>query len=228
MTPRPKSFKDRITGFLDRTKKAARGSRAGMNKKTDQSQDWITPPWLVGVVERLAGGMIDLDPCASAARKPSAPGTENPVGARVFLTAEENGLRQPWGENLDPTIRTVYVNPPYKRQQEWVEKVIEETEKSERRLSIWLLGPSFTDQPWYGLALSWATSEWHVRGRVRFLRPGGGQTSSPRFPTVLFGFGPSIVPPSPYPGTSRPELREGTWILRGIITKPLDTRRAPR
>jgi phage N-6-adenine-methyltransferase len=178
----------------------------GMNAATRQDQDWRTPPWLFEVVERLAGGKIDLDPCSDE---------HNPLGVAVFYTAKEDGLAQPWSR---PDVTRVYVNPPYKQVSAWVEKTIREVDANED-LIIYFLVPAFTDQPWYERALAWATEEWSVKGRVRFLRPDGSPATSPRFPSTLFGFGHT------FGGTTIPLPGEcvkikGRAILRGVIYPP--------
>lgn len=177
----PRRWGDLIPPALKRNLrrlKSRERSRKGMNAKTDQSQDWRTPRWIVDLIERIAGRPIDLDPCTDA---------ENPVGARVFFTEADDGLRQPWGD-LDPTVRLVYVNPPYKQAAAWLAKIRSETEKRPELL-VFFLCPAFTDQPWYGDAVYRANDEISVKGRVRFLRPSGRKATSPHFPSTIFSFG---------------------------------------
>jgi len=200
----------------------------GINIATRQDQDWRTPPWLFEVVERLAGGKIDLDPCSDE---------HNPLGVAVFYTAKEDGLAMPWclkgppGTSvvrsvMDPTSAfplgsgpmRVYINPPYKQVTAWIEKAIREVEANED-LVVYFLVPAFTDQPWYEKALEWATEEWSVKGRVKFLRPDGSPATSPRFPSTLFGFGSTFGGATiPLPGEC---LKiKGRAILRGVIYPP--------
>lgn len=173
-----------------------------MNKGTEQSQDWVTPPWLVAVIEKLAGGKIDLDPCCGRTRK------QNPVRAPFVYSEKDDGLSKPWGL---PGVRVVYVNHPYKQGDAWVEKAIGEICRFPH-LSVWMLGPAFTDQPWYHRALERCASERSIKGRVRFLRPDGSPAGGPRFPSTVFGFDyPSLWLPTP------------RYVFREVIRRPEKT-----
>ena len=169
-------------GYIRRLTEKRR--RSGMNAKTDQSQEWRTPRWLLDEVERIVGRKIDLDPCAPA-------DGSNPVGALAFFTEKEDGLEQDWGG--EGVHRLVFVNPPYKQATAWLAKMIIETRRYDS-LIVFFLCPAFTDQPWYGTAIASAMDEFSIKGRVRFLRPDGTPATSPRFPSTLFGFG-SYEPP---------------------------------
>lgn len=113
------------------------------------SDDWYTPRWIFDA----AGLTFDMDVAA-----PVDP-LWRTCPARRYLTAADDGLEQPWEG-------TVWLNPPYKASQPWIDR--------------------FTKHP-AGLALLPVLPEVHWRGQlakaadaitilaVNFLRPDGRQ-----------------------------------------------------
>ena len=68
---------------------------------SSQSAEWLTPPSILKLVQKVFGGEIDLDPCSEAET------TDNPnVPAKKHYTKQSDGLKQPWQGK-------VFLNPPY-------------------------------------------------------------------------------------------------------------------
>ena len=68
------------------------------------SDDAYTPDWVLDIVKRALGGIIDLDPCSDPQRR---------VPARRHFTLADDGLSEPWHG-------TVFVNPPYSDTTAWL------------------------------------------------------------------------------------------------------------
>ena len=68
------------------------------------SDDAYTPDWVLELVRKALGGIIDLDPCADPKRR---------VPARRHFTLADDGLSEPWHG-------TVFVNPPYSDTTAWL------------------------------------------------------------------------------------------------------------
>jgi len=81
--------------------------------------EWFTPEWLLDEARRVLGG-FDLDPASCVA-------AQERVRAKVFYTAEDDGLRHYWGGR-------VWLNPPYgssggrSSQGIWAQRLVEEYE----------------------------------------------------------------------------------------------------
>jgi len=84
------------------------------------TDDWYTPPELVGMIADFFGGEIDLDPCASE---------QAWVQARVRYTKADDGLSMPWAHSVTTTdgiviaIRNRFINPPYSNPRPWIERL---------------------------------------------------------------------------------------------------------
>ena len=73
-------------------------------------QSWMTPPELVKAVLEVLG-TIDLDPCASSGTG-TVPAKIKYTGPKAWGGDGRDGLGTPWWGN---DIKTVFVNPPYGR-----------------------------------------------------------------------------------------------------------------
>ncbi len=137
---------------------------------------WTTPPELMKKLYPIVGGMFDLDPCSPTLDRKKAP-----VQARVYFTgqsAESNGLLLPW-------FGSVFVNPPYGREQKlWIKKCFDEAITDRASLIIALI-PARTD-----------TAAWHnwivgkadvflLRGRLKFLASDNKGGEAAPFPSAL-------------------------------------------
>lgn len=136
------------------------------------NQRQLTPPYVLEPVREALGGVIWLDPCTES---------DNPTGADVFYTADDDGLSRAWG---GPTI---YVNPPYSKAREpWVERCIAAGAEGKK---VVLLMPAATDTRIFQRALSTSTAAVFIKGRVKFgvLRPNRRQEAASH-PSALIGW----------------------------------------
>lgn len=97
--------------------------------KTEERDDWATPRSLILRLEREFG-RFDLDVSASE---------KNRVCER-FFDKEQDGLKQQWDGSL------VWVNCPYSRKTEFIEKAHQE---AQRGTKIVMLMPAFTETAWF-------------------------------------------------------------------------------
>lgn len=135
---------------------------------TQGGDEWSTPDWLFTTLDRELH--FDLDAAASI---------EN-FKVFKFYDREANGLKLPWAQ---PSVTTVWCNPPYSNPAAWVDKAIAETE--ERYCRAVLLLPSDTSTKWFHRGFTHASEVRFLTPRVRF----GGAKGSPRWGSVLFFFG---------------------------------------
>lgn len=150
------------------------------------NQTQFTPEYVLGPVRcDLAGHpweqTIELDPCTTE---------DNPLGAEVFYTVEDDGLSQPWG-GVDGWMPTVFVNPPYgKAREPWVHRCIE---AGKRGQTVILLIPAATDTRIFKLAAESSTAIVYVTGRVKFgtLRPNRRQVAASH-PSALVGWNTTL------------------------------------
>lgn len=124
------------------------------------NDDWATPWELVRALE-LEFGPFDLDPCA----------TEGVQKAPSYYTKEQDGLSLPW-------FGRVFVNPPFTRKVEFLQRAYEATQEGEADLVVCLVPAN--------MAKAW-THKWILgKAEVRFLRRvdfraiGKDATTSPR------------------------------------------------
>lgn len=130
--------------------------------------DWQTPQVVLRAVEKL--GRIDFDPCSTK---------QNPVGATVFLTEAENGLKTPWMGGL------IFVNPPYGAQvRKWAQKCTMEAARGNKE--IVLLTAARPGTRWYQSALRTAAGVCFWSGRITFV---GAEHPAP-FDSSLMYWGP--------------------------------------
>lgn len=131
----------------------------------------FTPEYVLEPVRSDLGG-IQLDPCTTS---------DNPTGARFFLTSEHDGLKMAWH------AETIFVNPPYAKAREpWVEKCIAAGARGQR---VILLIPAATDTRIFRRAATTSTAVVFVTGRVKFgtLRPNRRQYAASH-PSALIGW----------------------------------------
>ena len=133
---------------------------------SSKRMDWQTPEHVLDRVRAI--GPIGLDPATTS---------DNPTGARLFLTPEDDGLETYWPKT--EAREAVWLNPPYGRQlREWV---------AVWRCSVWahhrlLLVPSRTDTAWWRLAWDFSKAVCFVSGRLKFK---GADHPAP-FPSAIF------------------------------------------
>jgi hypothetical protein len=138
--------------------------------------EWITPKPFIYLAQQAMGD-IDLDPASSDV-------AQRNVGAKRYLTPDDNGLQQKW-------LGRVWLSPPQGRGQmpAWTGKLIEEYELGRVTEAI-LLVPNATDTEWchrlyaFDGGLPWITP----RGRIQFESP-GRKTTTPANGQIFFYFG---------------------------------------
>lgn len=152
-----------------------KGQAPLMSKATKEEpwrDDYETPPELFAALDREFN--FTLDPCAS----PSTAKCDE------FYTLEQNGLAQPWHNH------SVFVNPPYSRQDDWFEKAY--AERGNCKVIVFLI-PARTDtrrfhkylwdnerhQPRPGVEIRF------LKGRVKFLMNGERCKSGAGFPSMI-------------------------------------------
>lgn len=140
---------------------------------SSESNEWYTPPYIVGRVRNVLG-TIDLDPASSL--------TANAiVRAEHYYNEGDGGLRQSWFGN-------VFLNPPYGTLvSPFTHKLVDEYERGSVKSAI-LLVAARTDTQWFQYFRDYPRC--FLRGRVRFIDSATGEVSGPAgFPSAVVYFG---------------------------------------
>lgn len=168
--------------------------------------EWRTPPALYAYLDERFHFQID-----------AAASEENALCAAYF-TKEDDALARDWCFIATGEGRSVYLNPPYKGIEKWMQKAHEEAEKG---CTVVCLVAARTDSRWFHKYVLDAYSVILLQGRVPFLRPDGTPGGSPAFPSAIvvfkrreFGipttFGSLDLRPILKP-KERTEVRRGAW-----------------
>jgi hypothetical protein len=153
----------------------------GEGQTSSQSEDWYTHVSILECVERLYGGQIDLDPmsCAEANQM---------VNAKVYYTAEQDGLTRPWyGKML--------WNPPWggsdasSVKQRGVKKLLDAYNKNEVEQCVCVLNANALTTAWLAPLLDYPICI--PPKRIPHYSPGGGG-GSPNSGTVIIYVGPYV------------------------------------
>lgn len=133
--------------------------------------EWYTPP---GIIEsaRLVMGSIDLDPASSDI-------ANNTVGARHYLTKEDDGLGVEWFGN-------VWLNPPYSQplMNKFAEKV---TRLGFNQATV--LVNNATETKWFQSIAALADAICFPSSRIKFLDPSGNASGQPLQGQAVLYFG---------------------------------------
>lgn len=146
------------------------------NPYEGQSNDWITPKWIIDAFDKYAqdnlgyGCYFDLDPCASVTQPWNC--------ARKSFTIEQDGLKQAWWGN-------VYCNPPYgPHTEKWVKKLADYGQ------GIALIFARVETKLWQDFIIPSASGYLFPRGRICFARPDGTTPKqSSGAPSALIAWG---------------------------------------
>lgn len=133
-------------------------------------QDWETPDVVLNVVRRL--GRIELDPATT----PS-----NPTDAGAWIAPPDDALTVPW---VAPPDGVVYLNPPFKGIEVWVDKWVESA--ADGPSSHWtMLTPARTDTRWWRKLAAASDRLCLIHGRLTFK----GAPGPAPFPCALWYVG---------------------------------------
>jgi site-specific DNA-methyltransferase (adenine-specific) len=118
---------------------------------------------------------FNLDPCADATN----------TKCSKYFTEQDDGLSQDWGGH------NVFVNPPYSKVKQWVNKAYEESKKP--NTVVVMLVAARTDTKFFHDYCTKANQILFIKGRLKF----GGSVNSAPFPSmvVVFGGDRLYVPP---------------------------------
>ena len=135
---------------------------------SSEKQNWETPIKFFNKINEEFN--FTLDPCCEI----------KTAKCEKFFTKEIDGLTQCWGGH------TVFMNPPYGREQiEWIKKAYNESLK-ENTIVVCLI-PSRTDtKVWHDIIFPYAEVRF-LKGRLKF---GNSKNAAP-FPSALVIFGKS-------------------------------------
>lgn len=151
--------------------------------KTGGSDSWRTPDDVLDLVRSM--GSVVTDPCTA---------WDNPVGADVYYTISENGLRRPW-------YGFTYVNPPYSNTKAWLAKAAYEVSR-DRGVEVLSLIPARTGALWFQPNYNYPICLW--RGRLKFK----GATHCAPFDSAVVYIG------------HRQKLFIETFRPRGVVVTP--------
>ena len=154
-----------------RTKRDTESTRATEPRVEHRSgnDERFTPSWMFDLVRKL--GPIYLDPATTV---------DNPAGAEMFFTREDDGLSKHWGSYGKGVI---WLNPPYSRVSDWARKCIAETRLCE--MPLFFLCATRTGSRWFN-AMNRAADcriDWHER--IKF----SDEESGAPFDSTLFLIG---------------------------------------
>ena len=79
---------------------------------------------------------FSLDPCTSSEKNGN-------LGTPYYFTKEQDGLKKDWSK-----FKSIFINPPFKDMNKWVDKILSEIEKN-NKITIVLLAPAKTETKWF-------------------------------------------------------------------------------
>lgn len=91
------------------------------------------------------------------------------------ITLAEDGILQPW------TYKTVYANPPFKKDQVWVDKLLSEAQSKNFEVALMLL-PLRPKKPWFTKLLTQSLVCGIASEGVQFLHPDSGDNAGASAP----------------------------------------------
>lgn len=159
---------------------------------TINKQDWETPQEFVDFIEREYNVMFTLDVAASLENKK----------APLFLDEEMDALSRSWGRG-----HTVWCNPPYANQKDWVLKAIHESAR--RCCDVFMLIPARPDTKlFHDWIMTNATSIGFVKGRLNFKGEEATNKGGCAFPSMVVRFRPGITRNEPHFVALEPTKKE--------------------
>lgn len=173
-------------------RRAPERSYWGRRDKIDRDSRFTPAEFMKGIY--AAFGDVDLDPCAHPLSPVSA-------SRRIMLEEGGDGLTEPWSGRL------VYVNPPFSALLTWLRRAHDQWAAGNVETVVCLV-PVRTDSAWFHETLSAVADIYLLKGRVRFLDPGGAAQQTP-FSLMLLTLGATSEQRRRYA-----ELVPGFWLAR--------------
>ena len=161
------------------------------DKKGGRDLRFTPADFMMNIYE--AFGEVDLDPCGNEL---------SPVIAhRTFLLDKgDDGLRDAWLGKL------AFVNPPFSELLTWLERAHDQWSRGNVETVVALV-PVRTDSATFHGGLSEAADIFLLKGRVKFLDPGGKSQATP-FSLMVLTLGATAKQKARYS-----ELVEGRWFV---------------
>jgi phage N-6-adenine-methyltransferase len=136
------------------------------------NNEWYTPAEYIEAAREVMGS-IDIDPASNDI-------AQETVKAKIYYTAETNGLDKEWSGN-------VWMNPPYASDLigKFIEKLISELPNIAQAI---VLVNNATETEWFNKLISNADAVCFPRSRVKFYMP-DGKTGAPLQGQAVLYFG---------------------------------------
>lgn len=143
-------------------------AKAGL--QFSRKDQWNTPKEVVDFF-----GPFDYDPATTKEQAER-------LGILDYDTIETDGLRRKWGQ-----FRTIWVNPPFTRKFEFLDKAIETVMWGDSRIFFLLPAETITTKKFHEIVGGQPYTLWVPNGRIKF-EDGSGGASSPAFGSVVLEF----------------------------------------
>ena len=135
---------------------------------SSENQEWETPPELFKALDKEFH--FTLDPCA----------THKTAKCQKYYTEAQDGLHKDWSNEV------VFVNPPYNKAKEWIQKCYKEYVKG---TTVVMLLPARTDTKAFHDFIYGTAELRFIKGRIKFLVNGEPLYPAP-FPSMVVIFRP--------------------------------------
>lgn len=141
---------------------------------SSKSDEYSTPQFLFDKLDKK--WHFTLDPCA----------TDQNHKCAKYYTIDDDGLSKSWKDEV------VFINPPYSKLAQWLEKAHYETINNDA-VCVMLI-PSRTDTvAWHKYVMSGGSEITFIKGRLKF----GNETNCAPFPSCIVKIGnQSFAPPT--------------------------------
>ena len=172
------NWRDRVEADEDRIRVDILAPAVHVSHNSGENE-WYTPTEYIDAAIKTMGD-IDCDPASTEI-------ANRTVGAKVYYTAKQDGLKLKWGKR-------VYMNPPYANPlvAKFAESLASRIGSGEVKQAVVLVNNA-TDTVWFHRLLEVAASICLVRKRVRFIDPRGDKPGAPLQGQVVLYCGESGI-----------------------------------